>query len=101
MKMLSQLTRQAISRHQLLSANPPVSPALPVQPSPPPLQPTGFQMIRPLYPGAAPEPASLPPAPPDRPAPPAPSPPPVRRHTVYQQLMSSHDRMTDRHLRRT
>lgn len=98
MKMVSQLTRQAMSRHRLLTsavnresmyipqpaAQVPLSSSLtqpPAQPAP------SFSTVTPQ------PPASSPPIAPGRPAQPAPRP-----HTVYQQLMKSHDRMTERHL---
>jgi len=98
MKMISQLTRQAMSRHRLLS-----SCAASAFPPAPPLfvvQPTGFHspelITKPVFektpsasiPGRIQSLSSgsacLP-----------------NRRTVYQQLMSSHDRMTERHLKHT
>ncbi|MBQ2955301.1 MAG: hypothetical protein IJE08_02455 [Clostridia bacterium] len=100
MKMLSQLTKQALSRHRMISSNP-LSPAAPPSSLQTAIQqPTEFQMIKPLY---MPSPAVQPPNP--QPSPPllqTPSAPPLpeRKHTIYQQLMSSHDRMSERHLKK-
>ena len=95
MKMVSQLTRQAMNRHLILSASPPfpaVSASIPK--SVPDFSPA--------------EPPSVPcfsaPEPPPLPQPPAPGVRPSmapRPATIYQQLMTSHDRMTERHLSRT
>lgn len=98
MKMVSQLTRQAMSRHRLLTSavnkeSMYIPQPVPQTPSPssltqPPTQPApSFSAVTPQPPAS-----SLPIAP-IRPAQPAPRP-----HTVYQQLMKSHDRMTERHL---
>ena len=88
MKMVSQLTRQAMSRHRLLSAvSCPDAPAsrLPVSHSP---------SLQSLYKqeAAAPHPPSAPQVPPI-----APIPVPQQR-TIYGELMKKHDRFTERHL---
>ena len=93
MKMVSQLTRQAMNRHRTLhplypAPTPPL--AAPYLPPEPP--------ARPFLP-SAPQPASVQPSLQERQPVPAPQPPRVR--TIYQQLMNSHDRMTERHLKRT
>lgn len=87
MKMVSQLTREAMKKHRLLASNVALSPhALPpADDRSAPAPQTG------VY-SAVPEPAQRPPA--RQPAPP-------RIQSVYSQLMKSHDRMTERHLRRT
>jgi len=84
MKMISQLTREALRRHQYISTDSSLStlchpaPTASVSaPSSPPLQPS------PVHPAALQSSA----------------PPPV--HSIYSQLMKSHDRMTERHLNRT
>ena len=104
MKMVSQLTRQAMSRHRLLSSGSSVPSFPPAQPAP---RPTGFQTVHPLYSASAPAAQpTVPPAPPAYTSAPAhspvPSQPPIpRQRTIYQQLMSSHDRVTERHLKHT
>ena len=96
MKMVSQLTRQAMSRHRLLSAvSYPDTPASPPPVSEPaPLSPQSAA-VRPLYaqetaspPPAAAQPLPVPPAPPQIP----------QQRTVYGELMKKHDRFTERHL---
>ena len=90
MKMVSQLTRQALSRHRLLTAapiphtaaTPPFNP-LPSQPTP-----VSFSPSPPV-----PEWISAPEAFPS--APPSYHPP---RQTIYGQLMKKHDRFTERHI---
>ena len=98
MKMVSQLTRQAMNRHRMLHT---LSPAPYIPPSaayPPP-----ESSVRPLYPPQT----ALPPVPAQSSVPPQPSvparplsapPEQPRVRSIYQQLMSSHDRMTKRHL---
>ena len=91
MKMVSQLTRQAMNRHRLASINlPTVSPLpAPSPDSPPPaassMHPAALD-ARPVPLRSEPrqEPLSAP----------APQP-----RTIYQQLMASHDRMRERHIR--
>ena len=93
MKMVSQLTRQAMGRHRLIAAASfPASPA-----SAPPFQDLS---VRPLYSFPA-----SPPAQPEAPSAPSiplpPSPPPASiqpRQTIYGQLMKKHDRFTERHI---
>lgn len=85
MKMVSQLTRQAMSRHRLLSAvsYPEPSAVPPVLPSSSPHS---------LYAPEAPAPK-----PPSAPTAPAPAQLPQQR-TIYGELMKKHDRFTERHL---
>ena len=91
MKMVSQLTRQAMSRHRLLSAAayPDISAPVPSKPTAPAEPPPS---IRPLYTADAPSP--MPPTPPAPPAPVLPE----RRRTIYSELMKKHDLFTERHL---
>ena len=90
MKMVSQLTRQAMSRHRIVSlkaSSPPAASAAsePLTPAP------DAENVRPLYSSPV-----LPPEPPrSRPAPPQRQP-----RSIYQQLMQNHDRMSERHIRR-
>ena len=93
MKMISQLTRQAMNRHRLLSA---VSfPGTSDAPAaPPPVSPQPVR--RSLYTQKA---ADLPA--PSAPTAPIPTPPPVQipqQRTIYGELMKKHDRFTERHL---
>jgi len=97
MKMVSQLTRQALLRHRLLTsvAYPPV---------PAPVQSelhAAYEKataVRPLYTqAAADEVRPLPVSPPARIIEPAPQP---NRQTIYSELMKKHDRFTERHLRK-
>ena len=100
MKMLSQLTKQALSKHRLISSNPYPPAAPPALPQASVHQPTGFQMIKPLYmPPLSVQPPNPQPSPPLPQTPSAP-PLPERKHSIYQQLMSSHDRMSERHLKK-
>ena len=91
MKMVSQLTRQAMNRHRLI-ASAPYSPPAASSYAPPPT-------VLPL----SPEPSPLPPSPP-LPGPPAfPDVRPIQpapRQTLYGQLMKKHDRFTERHIPR-
>ncbi len=93
MKMISQLTRQAMSRHRIVSLKASAPLTTPAAAGPAPAEP-----VRTLY--TPPASSAAPPetVPPRRPAAPLPQ---VRPRTIYQQLMVSHDRMTDRHVRRT
>ena len=103
MKMVSQLTRQAMNRHRLLSGSV-AQPAYPEQP--PAAEPVsapsaGAQPVRTLY---AQPPAPVPQAAPlqeYRPAAAriAAAEPP--HHSIYSQLMLKHDRMSERHLSKT
>lgn len=100
MKMVSQLTRQAMNRHRMLRTLSP-APYIPPFAAYPPPEPS----VRPLYsPQTAPPlvPAQSPILPqPSAPARPLSAPPqPPRVRSIYQQLMSSHDRMNKRHLSR-
>lgn len=96
MKMVSQLTRQAMSRHRLIAAASfPASPAS--------AAPSQDLSVRPLYPFP-----DSPPVQPEAPSAPSiplpPSSPPVSiqpRQTLYGQLMKKHDRFTERHIHRT
>lgn len=115
MKTVSLLTRQAMNRHRILSANAqhlPASFPIPKSVSEESAPPFSEQIVSPI---SSPPSSSLhvhalydrtitpPPVPPAvRPssihsAPPAPPQP----RTIYQQLMTRHDRMTERHLNRT
>ena len=95
MKMVSQLTKQAMSRHRLLSAAP--------YPSAPVTAPQAPQP-RTLYSAPLPpQPAAELPQPPAQAvsAPPRPAPLPVQsRQTIYGELMKKHDRFTERHILR-
>lgn len=86
MKMVSQLTRQAMERHRILSLEPHM-------PAYPPQTMASMPAERPPEP-----PKSIPvPQPPrsmSRQTPPSPS----RPRSIYQQLMSNHDRINERHL---
>lgn len=100
MKMVSQLTRQAMNRHRILAsqlAAPTYAP-----------EPTDqlFQPARSVSPPIPPL-SFTPQIHPDPPCKTSPSPPaargyaaslPPQPHTIYQQLMKKHDRMTERHL---
>jgi len=93
MKMVSQLTRQAMSRHRLISsASFPSSP-----PSAPSLKDLS---VRSLY--ALPDPLPAQAAGPSAPSialPPSPPPASLQsRQTIYSQLMKKHDRFTERHI---
>lgn len=91
MKMVSQLTRQAMSRHRLLTASGRLPEYVPQPaPLPPPVQTTPYQPSDTLRP---PEMSAAPPVMNPQPLQPVPRP-----HSAYQQLMKSHDRMTERHL---
>ncbi len=96
MKMVSQLTRQAMLRHRLLASA--VYPPVPA-----PVQSelhAAYEKataVRPLYtPAAADEVRPLPVPPRARNFEPAPLP---NRQTIYGELMKKHDRFTERHLR--
>ena len=106
MKMVSQLTRQAMDRHRVVSANAPsplftpsaqasadfcsraaaIPPTIPVADIFPalPVDESTFAAVLPQPSGL--RPISAPSA-------------PQRPRTIYQQLMKNHDRMTERHLR--
>lgn len=86
MKMVSQLTRQAMSRHRLLSAVPYPEPSAVPPPAPP------SSSLPSLYAPEAPAPK-----PPSAPTAPAPAQLPQQR-TIYGELMKKHDRFTERHL---
>lgn len=104
MKMVSQLTRQAMSRHRILTGNA----AQAVYPPQPPTHIlssdslSGTQSVRPLYSQPA---LSAPPAAPPQPGQPSPAPAPripaaePPHHSIYSQLMLKHDRMSERHLK--
>lgn len=100
MKMVSQLTRQAMSRHRLLSAMP--------QPELQPVSPViSFRTEEALSADCTPVPSEpVIPASSPLPEPPrtAAQPFPLRtppQQTIYGQLMKKHDRFTERHLSRT
>lgn len=96
MKMVSQLTRQAMLRHRLLASASYLQNPAPVQSEPC----TAYEKataVRPLYAQAAiDEVRTLPVLPPARIIEPAPQ---QNRQTIYGELMKKHDRFTERHLR--
>lgn len=87
MKMVSQLTRQALNRHRLITAAPYSPPAAPMYTPPPTVAPLSPESS--ALPSSPPTPPVLPDVRPIQSAP---------RQTLYGQLMKKHDRFTERHI---